>query len=1059
MPSRRHQFQFLRRTQFESLESRVVFSGDSATALFLQTELDLPEPLADSAMAYSLADAHQSTGVEFVFQDYGFDGSGQTIAVIDSGIAWDHYALGGGLGESYRVVGGWDFAEGDADPFDDGGAGYHGTHVAGIIGSHDAQHRGVAPGADLVGLRVFDDNGRGDLTWVEQALQWVHDHKDAFANPITTVNLSLGIDGNANSLPGWAMLEDEFAQLRADNIFISVAAGNAFQNYGTPGVAYPAVSNHVVPVASHGSDGFFSDFSQRNDRVLVAPGESITSTVPGHLFGQGPSHQFLAASGTSMAAPYVAGASAILRQAMEFAGYERINQEMLYQHFRTTATPFFDSVTGSVYHRLDLGAAVQSVIQDPHGQDAATATDLGTLQGGEILQGTIGRLSDVDAFLFRAGHTGQLNMQLAPHSGWQAALTINGQSVFMHQGLATWNVVAGQDYVLSISTLGGTGHYDLDLEIQPTPAALDLGSVDARSLEHQVVAGESWYRLTASRSGILTAVIDQSSLGLAVYDASMNLVSQGDAAASPMRTDLPVQAGQTCFIKVSGHALDFGLQLRNQVSLREGVLSIAGTQADEAFTLNHTADGRLLIDLVQTRYVFSANELQWLMLDGAGGNDQLHLNLAGIGDELYVMPHAVQATTSQFFLSGSNLETIFAAVDASDSVFLLDSPGNDLFTVQELESALHSDAFSAHVSGASRLQVVSRSGFDSLIIDGSQGADRFTVSQNHVRWNDADREVLGIGFDDIRLRAGSGIDTIAIHGGNGTDHFQMHGNRTNASLSGMTLRAEGFENTLVVATDSSDTVTLKGTEGDDQLYSSHESTQLRGEGYQNTALGAYQIVVDVSDDAGNDTAWASDSVGDDQLNGDHHHIQISALGRDRQFYGFDRVTVVAEHGGLDQAWFEGTRGRDTLFAAGNQVHVWGARYHIGMLGFDQLAVNGHGGNNSTLLRGDAGNTDFLVTGTSTRMADAGHRVTVTDFQHQVLDGGGGQNSVVMREFREHDQLTARDTGLLAFLNGARIQAENFIWLEAETAEGHSSSKEMEAVDFWFALHGDWRESD
>ena len=124
------------------------------------------------------------TGADYVEQQYGFDGTGQTVAVIDSGIAWDHAALGGAYGEGARVVGGWDFAENDSNPYDDGGAGYHGTHVSGIIGSTDELHRGVSSGVDLVGLRVFNDSGGGDLDWVEQALQWVHEHKDDFENPI-----------------------------------------------------------------------------------------------------------------------------------------------------------------------------------------------------------------------------------------------------------------------------------------------------------------------------------------------------------------------------------------------------------------------------------------------------------------------------------------------------------------------------------------------------------------------------------------------------------------------------------------------------------------------------------------------------------------------------------------------------------------------------------------------------------------------------------------------------------------------------------------------------------
>ena len=139
-------------------------------------------------------------------QTTGIDAGGQTVAVIDSGIAWDHQVfrrLGdnvAGLGPGYRVVGGWDFAEDDADPYDDGPAGFHGSHVAGLLAGHSSEFVGIAPGADLVALRVFDDSGSGELLWIESALQWVHQHKDAFESPITTVNLSVGALLNEENL-------------------------------------------------------------------------------------------------------------------------------------------------------------------------------------------------------------------------------------------------------------------------------------------------------------------------------------------------------------------------------------------------------------------------------------------------------------------------------------------------------------------------------------------------------------------------------------------------------------------------------------------------------------------------------------------------------------------------------------------------------------------------------------------------------------------------------------------------------------------------------------------
>ena len=158
--SRRRQSQSHRKLEFEQFEKRLLMSADGIG--FQPTDVDqLVQQIAPQSSIQQTASR------------YGFDGSGQTIAVIDSGIAYDHQALGGGFGGNNKVVGGYDFVEDDADPYDDGPAGFHGTHVAGIAAGNGDGFQGVASGADLVGLRVFNDQGVGKIEWVESALQWV----------------------------------------------------------------------------------------------------------------------------------------------------------------------------------------------------------------------------------------------------------------------------------------------------------------------------------------------------------------------------------------------------------------------------------------------------------------------------------------------------------------------------------------------------------------------------------------------------------------------------------------------------------------------------------------------------------------------------------------------------------------------------------------------------------------------------------------------------------------------------------------------------------------------
>lgn len=319
------------------------------------------------------------------------NGAGQTIAVIDTGIAYDHVTLGGGYGPGYRVVGGWDFAENDADPYDDAPGGYHGTHVAGLAAggetvTGEGTFRGVASGSDLVALRVFDDFGSGNLQWIESALQWVHDNQDAYANPITTVNLSLGtVLSDANRDFAMSMLEDELQSLFEDDILVFAATGNGFDSLSdsVDPVMYPASSAWVTGVGSIDAGGSLSSFSQREGGIFVAEGQGIRSAVPEHVFGfDGDPNDFAMLSGTSMATPQISGAAAIVRQAMWDAGLDPTATDLL-DRMRETADSQIDPATGSLYYIMNLDAATQFASSAdeptvPEGEDATGDGDPAT---------------------------------------------------------------------------------------------------------------------------------------------------------------------------------------------------------------------------------------------------------------------------------------------------------------------------------------------------------------------------------------------------------------------------------------------------------------------------------------------------------------------------------------------------------------------------------------------------------------------------------------------------------------------------------------------------------
>jgi len=237
-------------------------------------------------------------------------GRGIRVAVIDTGIDYTHPDLGGCFGAGCKVAGGYDFYNNDNDPFDDNG---HGTHVAGIIAANGSI-RGVAPEATLLAYKALGSGGSGWASTIIAALEAAVDPDN---NPLTNdgahvINMSLGGGGNPDSPLSQAV--DRAVQ---QGSIVVVAAGNE-GNYGQDGYATigsPASARRALTVAASSKTDTRANFSSRGPVAgfwevikpdLIAPGVSILSTIPGN--------GYQAYSGTSMAAPHVAGAAALLRQ-------------------------------------------------------------------------------------------------------------------------------------------------------------------------------------------------------------------------------------------------------------------------------------------------------------------------------------------------------------------------------------------------------------------------------------------------------------------------------------------------------------------------------------------------------------------------------------------------------------------------------------------------------------------------------------------------------------------------------------------------------------------------
>ena len=867
----------------------------------------------------SLADAHTQTGLAAARAAYGLTGRGQTVAVIDTGIAFTHQALGGGWGA--RVVGGWDYAENDFNPFDDP-AGSHGTHVAGIIGNSDATNPGVATGVDLVALRVFADNGSGYFSWVENALQWVYQNRFAFRSPITTVNISLGAVYNGTSAPLWAQLEDEFDQLKTVGIFVAVAAGNDFSSWGTPGLSYPAASPHVVAASAVDGAGNLASFSQRLDRVIAAPGVSIRSTIPDYYGNQNNiADDWASYSGTSMASPYVAGAAVLIREAMAFAGRTNITQDQIYQVMTYTADLTYDPATAQNYRRLNMQRALDYVMPaDDNASTAANARALGTIAANASFTGRIERLTDHDFFTFTAAATGTIDFAAsASHYlslGWQ--VTGPGGALTTHNGNSlSLNVVAGQSYTIDLRTTAGVGIYSVTATTGI--AASELGRVDFREVAHQPVSGETWYSFTTVRGGALTveALLAQAggNVDLKVYNANYQLIATS-AKSGNERLDLAAVAGQRFYVQLLGTNGDVSLRIANLIGQIGNALSIYGTSSNDTFTFSAGTTHRVSLNGIE--YAFNWQRINAFHFDGLAGNDTMTMNGTMIGDTGVIRPAAASMFASWYGAHARSFENF--AIDAGgagDTVQFFDSAGNDQFFADPTTAIFTGAGVTNVATGFTRVEAHSSGGNDQARFEDSQYTDTFIAASTYAALIGPGFYNLAFGFDRTWAISGhGGRDTATLFDSAGNDRFVSRPTTATFAGAGWWNQADGFTAVTARAEFGGwDMSYFFDSAGDDTYVAGSNYAWMTSGGYRN--LGVFFELMAGYATTGNDVAQLSDSINNDTLELDGSWAKLIGVNFNSWANGFDRVSVSGANGGANKIVHRSAH--DFVF---NQLGAW-----------------------------------------------------------------------------------------------------------------------------------------
>lgn len=721
----------------EILEERVLLSATTVEAdgmshddwrelTFTVDELTPSDGEFGAHVDWALEDpgvaSEQSTdliGLTEVFESTSYRGTGYAVVIIDTGIDYNHESLGGGWGN--RVVAGYDFVNDDADPMDDHG---HGTHVAGIVGSSHETYSGIAPDVDLIALKVLNSSGSGSFGDVEDALQWVIANQATYN--IAAVNMSLGA-GNYTSDP-YSFMNDEFALLEAQGVFIAASSGNSFHSYGSaPGLGAPAISDGTVSVgavwdANVGSVSWSSgarDYSTDADRItsftqrssaldILAPGAFVTNTYLGGGFAT--------LGGTSMAAPVIAGAAALLHQALDDTGQSHLaNQDDILALMQDTGVTVNDgddeddnvTNTGLDFKRLNLAAAMDAIVD--------VLPDFATLDGGTLdVYGTAGD----DTFGFEVGSQfivtlGEETLEFDPAE----VTNINLHGGAGNDTLTITGSIGDEDLLLAVGSLtfSGTGF---------TMTAADIENVSAYS-----------------GGGADTAVLHDSA---------------GDDRFYLRPT----------FTQITGDGFFHYVEEFSRVD----VYVTVGGGDDRAFLFD--SDGDDLLSAAPTEVTMSGTGFdnhahdfdRLLAMGGSGGNDRADLYDSAADDRLVAKPDKARMKGDGYNnLAKDFIEVHAYASSGDDRASLGDSAGDDTLTATPTSLLLSGTGFSMEANGFDRAVVLGKSGgYDEAYLSDSAGDDHVSVD-GKVRMSGADYNNLVRFFEFVRVTSSQGgTDTLGF---------------------------------------------------------------------------------------------------------------------------------------------------------------------------------------------------------------------------------------------------------------------------------------------------------
>jgi subtilisin family serine protease len=309
-----------------------------------------------------------------IARDYGVNGNGAAVAILDTGIDAAHSTFDNRVVAEacFSTRSGRDGAtslcpNGSQSQTGTGSAAttkctdvpcWHGTHVASIAAGSNSTYTGVAPQADIVAIQVFsrfNNDGVCGTGASPCVASYSSDQIDALehvagiasTHNIAAVNMSLG-GGQYTSVCTNSPYDSIVDTLESLDVIIVASSGNS---YYSNALGSPACASKIFSVGSviDTTDGVSSFSNSASFLDILAPGQTISAAVPGGGYGT--------ASGTSMAAPHVAGAIALIKSEDGSLTHAQMKSALL-----DNGTPVLDTRNGLTFPRLEISLALFGVI-------------------------------------------------------------------------------------------------------------------------------------------------------------------------------------------------------------------------------------------------------------------------------------------------------------------------------------------------------------------------------------------------------------------------------------------------------------------------------------------------------------------------------------------------------------------------------------------------------------------------------------------------------------------------------------------------------------------------